>query len=357
MGKSKVNVLMCGSDLSVKGGMVTVVKNYLEYSKWDEFQINYLPTHIEKGKLSELFYFSKAYVKILYLMISGKIDIAYLHTSERGSVYRKIIIAKTMKLFGIPVVLHHHGAEFEKFYSGLSAMKKRIVNNALAIVDVNIVLSKLLVNMITSKAPDASVFTLYNSVPVSENQYNKNGDKILFLGRLGERKGTYDLIKAISLLDNKIDSKYKFILCGDGDVEKVNEIIKRNHISHRIEYIGWADQAKKNEFFKDVIINVLPSYNEGLPMTILETMAYGIPNISTRIASIPEVIDDEKNGYLITPGDINGLTERIQRLIEDEELRIKFSDCAYKTIKSEFSMDSNIHKLKDLLRTLINEGK
>ena len=92
-------------------------------------------------------------------------------------------------------------------------------------------------------------------------------------------------------------------------------------------------------------------------MTILETMAYGIPNISTRIASIPEVIDDEKNGYLITPGDINGLTERIQRLIEDEELRIKFSDCAYKTIKSEFSMDSNIHKLKDLLRTLINEGK
>ena len=357
MGKSKVNVLMCGSDLSVKGGMVTVVKNYLEYSKWDEFQINYLPTHIEKGKLSELFYFSKAYVKILYLMIIGKIDIAYLHTSERGSVYRKIIIAKTMKLFGIPVVLHHHGAEFERFYSSLSATKKRIVNNALENVDVNIVLSKLLVNMITSKAPEASVFTLYNSVPVRENQYNKNGDKILFLGRLGERKGTYDLIKAICLLDNKIDSKYKFILCGDGDVEKVNEIIKRNHISHRIEYIGWADQAKKNEFFKDVIINVLPSYNEGLPMTILETMAYGIPNISTRIASIPEVIDDEKNGYLITPGDINGLTERIQRLIEDEELRIKFSDCAYKTIKSEFSMDSNIHKLKDLLRTLINEGK
>ena len=347
---------MCGSDLSVKGGMVTVVKNYLEYSNWDEFQINYLPTHIEKGKFYEFIYFAKAYLKILYLIMIGKIDIAYLHTSERGSVYRKIIIAKTLKKFGIPVVLHHHGAEFEKFYSGLSSVKKQIVKNGLEIVDVNIVLSKLLVSMITSKAPDASVFTLYNSVPVSENHYNKDGDKILFLGRLGKRKGTYDLIKAISLLDTKINSKFKFLLCGDGDVEKVNELIKKNHISHRIEYIGWVDQAKKDEFFKNVIINVLPSYNEGLPMTILETMAYGIPNISTRIASIPEVIDDEKNGYLITPGDINGLTERIQRLIEDEELRIKFSDCAYKKIQSEFSMDSNILKLKDLLRMLINEG-
>ena len=53
------------------------------------------------------------------------------------------------------------------------------------------------------------------------------------------------------------------------------------------------------------MVNILPSYNEGLPMTILETMAYGIPNISTSIASIPEVLHNNDNGFLVKPGDID----------------------------------------------------
>lgn len=357
MKKEKVKVIMCGSDLSVKGGMVTVVKNYLKYEHWDEFQINYIPTHIEKGKVYGIFYFIKAYLQILYLLLMKKIDIAYLHTSERGSIYRKLIIARTMKKFGIPVILHHHGAEFDKFYEGLSNGEKRFVQKGLQTVDVNIVLSDALVNMITSKAPNSKVFTLYNSVAVDNNHYNNDGDKILFLGRLGKRKGTYDLIDAISALDSKIDMKFKFLLCGDGDIETVKKEIEKKGILDRIEYIGWIDKTQKEEFYKSVILNVLPSYNEGLPMTILETMSYGIPNISTGIASIPEVIEDGVNGFLISPGDVNDLADKMARLINDNSLRKEFSNAAYEKIKSTFSLDTNMMKLKSLLRDLINCDK
>ena len=353
MDSKKINVLMCGSDLSVKGGMVTVVKNYLEYKQWEEFKIHYLPTHIEKGKLYGVFYFAKAYLKILYLLFRDKIDLAYLHTSERGSVYRKVIIARTLKRFGVPVVLHHHGAEFEDFFKGLSNRKKNFVKKGLEIVDVNIVLSKLLVNMITNKAPKAKVFVLYNSVFVDVNHYNNDGDKILFLGRLGERKGIYDLLEAIRILDDKIHPKYRFLLCGDGEIDKVKDLIKQKAICHRIEYVGWINQAQKKEVYKNVILNVLPSYNEGLPMTILETMAYGIPNISTNISSIPEVIDDQINGFLILPGDIDDLAYKIRSLIEDESLRSDFSNAAYKKIKESFSIDNNMENLKTLLRQFI----
>lgn len=75
-------------------------------------------------------------------------------------------------------------------------------------------------------------------------------------------------------------------------------------------YKGWLDKSKQNEVFSNIALNVLPSYNEGLPMSILETMAYGIPNISTRVAAIPEVISD-KNGYLIYTGDKKALKEAI----------------------------------------------
>ena len=99
---------------------------------------------------------------------------------------------------------------------------------------------------------------------------------------------------------------------------------------------------------KQSMINVLPSYNEGLPMAILETMAQGIPNISTSIASIPEVLHDGKNAFLIRPGDVDALCRCLLKLVGDEDLRMAFSRKSYGLIKEAFSLDANIHKLKEL---------
>ena len=104
---------------------------------------------------------------------------------------------------------------------------------------------------------------------------------------------------------------------------------------------------------KNTILNVLPSYNEGLPMTILETMAYGIPNISTRIASIPEVITDSENGYLITPGDIEALESRLLTLIEDKMKREQFSQKSYLLIKTNLSLPYAIDSLTEIYSGLI----
>ena len=94
------------------------------------------------------------------------------------------------------------------------------------------------------------------------------------------------------------------------------------------------------------LINVLPSYHEGLPMTILETMAYGIPNISTNIASIPEVLHNGENGYVIVPGDIDALCLKLETLIKEPDVRKKFSNESYLFIINNLSLNSNIEKLK-----------
>ena len=87
-------------------------------------------------------------------------------------------------------------------------------------------------------------------------------------------------------------------------------------------------------------------------MTILETMARGIPNISTRIASIPEVIRDGENGYMITPGDVESLAMYIEKLVTDAELRCKFSCASYDLITNNFSLNTNIEKLKKIYQSL-----
>ena len=215
-------------------------------------------------------------------------------------------------------------------------------------------LSKRLVPMIKDKAPKANVQVLYNAVPTFEkNPYNTNAKGVLFLGRLGKRKGTYDLLSAIKKIDSKLNTDICFYLCGDGEVEEVQKKIVELGLSHRIKHVGWMEKAEKDALYPNIMLNVLPSYNEGLPMSILETMAFGIPNISTKIASIPEVLKDGENGYLIEPGDVDGLANRLLELCSNATLRSEFSNKGYTFVCENFSLKKNLEILKSFYSELL----
>jgi len=340
---------MCGSTLGTKGGMVSVIKNYLEYEDWGEYRITYIPTHIDTNKYVLICYFCIRYIQIVFLALFGGYRIAHLHVSHRGSFWRKAFLAKTLKAMGIKVVMHHHGSRFEEFYAACSDCRKNCINKTLGSVDLNIVLGGYLVNKIKEKAPEARVAVLCNAVRTyAENPYNDKAKYVLHLGRLGERKGTFDLLKAIEKLDGLIDEDIRFLLCGDGAVGEVERRVREYGIARRIGYIGWIDRKRKEQLLARTMINVLPSYNEGLPMSILETMAYGIPNISTPVAAIPEIIRDGGNGFLIMPGDTDALTRKLYSLIVNPDLRKRFSSASYESVASRFALHGNIEELKRL---------
>lgn len=344
---TKQRVLLVGSSLKVKGGIVSVLKNYVNYEDWNETEIFYVPTHKETNVLGKVIYFLCGILRIIYTCFVKKIDIVHIHVSERGSFFRKALITRICKRLEKKVILHHHGAEFKEFYQQLSDKKKAYVSKILEMVDLNIVLSNRLIPMITNINEKAKVQVLYNAVHTySKNPYNKDANKVLFLGRLGERKGTYDLLEAINNLDSNLDPSVMFYLCGDGEVETVNKKIDELDIRNRIAHVGWVEKDKKEEYMRNSMINVLPSYNEGLPMTILETMAYGIPNIATNIASIPEVITEGETGFMVEPGDIQALTDRLEEVINDNELRLTISQSSYKFISNHFALKQHIKKLE-----------
>jgi len=342
-------ILMCGSTLDTKGGMVTVIENYLEYGDWGEYRITYIPTHFDANRYVLIGYFCIRYVQIVFWALFGRCRLAHLHTSCRGSFWRKALLANTLKAMGVKVVMHHHGSEFEKFYDACSDRRKNCIGKVLRSVDLNIVLGGHLVDKIKEKAPEARVAVLHNAVATHpENPYNDEARYILHLGRLGERKGTFDLLKVIERLDASLDEDIRFLLCGDGAVEEVERRVREYGIAHRIGHIGWIDKKQKENLLARTMIGVLPSYNEGLPMSILETMAYGIPNVSTRIAAIPEIITDGVDGFLIAPGDIDALSEKLYSLIVNPDLRKRFSAASYESITSRFALDNNMKELKRL---------
>lgn len=348
-------VLMVGSDLSVKGGIVSVTRNILSFDEWKNTEISFVPTHIEGSAKEKVLFFLKALGKLRRLLRSGIYDIVHIHVSERGSFTRKAIIARMAKRKGCKVLLHHHGAEFLEFYEGSDEKKKAWISRVLREADLNLVLSRRLVPIYRELSPGAKVACLYNTVRTPEcNQYDPNAREFTMLGRLAERKGTYALLDTIAKIDGELAPDVKFNLCGDGELEQVRERIKALHIEHRIAHLGWVQGDTKQEILKRTMAHVLFSYNEGLPMAILETMGWGIVNIATPVAAIPEVIRDGETGFLVEAGDTDRLGQVLLRVSRDAALRSRVSENSFACIAREFSLEAGMEKLEQLYDGLLD---
>lgn len=337
-----MKVLMIGVDKSTGGGMWTVARNYLENAEFcRKTQLKYIPASITGSIPARLFFTLKAFLHILFALISRNYDIAHIHMAEKGSVFRKGIAIALARLFRCRILLHMHGATFEEWYTScphfVKIMIRRIINRA----DRVVILGEYWRTFVSSLLDEpGKLRVIYNAVKVPDvNPYNPNARNLLFLGVAGKRKGIFDLLDAVSSIGKDLDKDIRLWIYGPDDCEIEEEIRKRD-LRHRVEYRGWLAPEQMPETFKNIAVNILPSYNEGLPMTILETMSCGIPNISTSIAAIPEAVDNE-NGCLIAPGDVSGLSSALLTLLSDQKLRLKKSALAYKTIEDRFAL--NVH--------------
>lgn len=349
-------VLMVGSDLSVKGGIVSVLRNLLGCDGWTEADISFVPTHIEGSAPKKAWFFLKSAARLRKLLGSHAFDIVHIHVSERGSFTRKAIVLQMAKRNRCKVILHHHGAEFLDFYEGSSPGKKEKIRRILAQADLNLVLSRRLVPIYKEISPTAQIECLYNVVRTpEENRYSADAREFTMLGRLAERKGTFDLLDTIKAIDGSLDRDVRFNLCGDGDLELVRERIKALQIEHRIGHLGWIEGSAKEDILRRTMAHVLFSYNEGLPMAILETMGRGIVNIATRVAAIPEVITDGETGFLAQPGDTQKLAELLLMVSRDATLRRRISDNSFACIAEGFSLEAGVRRLETIYMRLFEK--
>ena len=123
-------------------------------------------------------------------------------------------------------------------------------------------------------------------------------------------------------------------------------------ISNRVRYLGWISEKERDLLLRKTDIFILPSYAEGMPMSILEAMSYSIPVISTFVGGIPELISDGESGFLITPGDIDALYQRLASLVKNEKLRSEFGLKAGLIVKSKHNIDIVSQKIDTVYNTL-----
>ena len=140
---------------------------------------------------------------------------------------------------------------------------------------------------------------------------------------------------------------------GDGEINQVKQLISEYELEEVVDVLGWVNSEQISDLLKKVDFLVLPSYNEGLPMAILESMNYGLPIISTYVGGIPEVITNNDNGYLINPGDTDGLTKALSSLIINDQLRKEMGKKNRKMIRKRFDMEALMRDLSNIYEELL----
>lgn len=351
--RKDIRVLIVGSDSSVKGGITSVIDRFLNYN-WNDVDIELLPTYIEGSSIKKIIFFLKSIFKYIKRLIKNDFDIAHIHMSYKGSFFRKFIIVSLGKVFNKKIILHLHGSEFEVFYINSSKIVKRLIRNIFESCDLVIVLGERWKKVVKGIAPNSNISVFNNAVNIPDYtaEWNEGKINILFLGVLIKRKGIFDLIEAIKILNqNGIvrEKNLNFIIGGSGPEEdEIKNKINEYNLNFCVEMTGWVNGKLKEELLKKSQVFVLPSYNEGLPMAILEAMSYGIPVISTDVGSIAEVVIENKTGFLIKPGEYKRIVNCIIAVVKDKAEWINKSSACKKIINNNFNEQKYFNKVTNM---------
>jgi glycosyltransferase involved in cell wall biosynthesis len=172
---------------------------------------------------------------------------------------------------------------------------------------------------------------------------------ILYLGALGRRKGTSDLLQALATPRLRA-KRWNAVIAGNGDGDSFRKEATALGIADRVTFPGWVGPEAAQALLASADVFVLPSYNEGLPVAVLEAMAAGVPVVTTRVGAIPDLGIDGEAGFMIDPGSIEDLTDRLAVLVDDPALRARFGSSGRRRVESEFTIESTARRLAALYR-------
>lgn len=286
---------------------------------------------------------ARSLVTLVAWRVTGRVSLLHLNMSSKGSAARKMTLAATARLIGLPYVIQVHGGGFAAFYDRLPDRARRPVRSVFAGARHVFVLGIPFQQVVEGPigVDPSRVSILRNAVPlpaapVDPSVGREGGPLVLFTGRLGPGKGVPELIEALAAV---ADLPWRAVLAGDGDVEGTRADVEARGLADRIDVRGWQSRQTVSALLGSADVFVLPSHLEALSVSLLEAMAAGLCCITTPVGAHGEVVTDDVNGLLVQPGDGAGLADALRRSLSDDGLRRRLGHEARGTIERECSTE------------------
>ncbi len=308
-------VLTIGPSRFGQGGIASVLKIYNQSIPG----FKQLPTNSSRGVIPGMLAAVASFLRMPIERMRGR-SILHVHVAAGKSYIRKSAFILWGKILGFKVIYHCHAGKTQDYFLSIGIPHaKRTLDKCDAII----CLSQSWEKYFDSIFHHPNIRIVYN--PVIPSHIITHPDKrhplrLLFLGYITDAKGIFDLLDVFSTNRDRWNGRVKLTIGGWGESKRLNNEIKRNNLEPIVDYLGWVDDAGKEELFATHDVVILPTYFEGLPMSIIEALGHGMPTISTPVGGIPEMIIPGENGILFTPGDKQAMSAAIDCYLMNPEL-------------------------------------
>jgi len=377
-GGSAQNTLLTCHELSHKYDVVLAHGLSLEskMTDWEKQSVNRQITEARKNGLKDITISSlvrridpvrdlRALFAICKLVKREKPAIVHTHTYKAG-----ILGCWAAKMAGVPIIIHTpHGHIFFGHFSPLVTNFFMMIEKLTAgIVDRMVALTEgeRRDYIACSVANPEKMVTIHSGVNMDRFMkvkvnterkkrslgLNPEAPVVGAVGWLLPIKGPLYLLRAMGeIWQNHPDIHLVYV--GKGDLEEdVKREASRTGVSDKVKFLGWRDDIP--EIMQVLDIFVLPSLNEGMGRVLVEAMASGKPIVASNVGGIPDLVKDGQNGFLVGPGDVNGLSLAMKKLIADEELRVKMG-AKGRAMAQSYGVEEMIGKIDDLYTALYQE--
>lgn len=340
-----MRVLIIGPGTDVRGGIAHVIHLMTKYPpKGVEYR--HFPTLYQAIAASHLskknpMYYAQSLKILSFFLRSLKrlhqqvlhIDLAHIHISSYGSTLRKYFVSKLLHRSGVPFILHDHGADYHLFYNRLPKPFKKRVRQMFLLAQGTIVLSEWWrdFHRVMVGKESYPLWVMPNPIELPVESGHRAGEtqtRLLFLGRMDARKGSDRVLHAIAALPSEVRDRVRLYMAGDGEVDAMRALAKELGLESQVDIRSWIGGAEKETWLREANVFILPSRAEGLPMAMLEAMAYGKALIVSPVGGIPEFVTDGQEGILVPSEDISAIRDAIRLLTESPDMRAQMGRAA-----------------------------
>lgn len=344
-------IIMVGVKRDTPGGMASVINSYFQYIE----DLQYITTWKLASLPVKCWYALKSILHFTLLLIfNHRIKVVHIQGAANASFSRKAMFIYLAKWFRKKVILHMHACDFVEYYD--KSNKKEWILRTINHCDTLIVLSQSWKEYFASLGiPQDKIHILNNIVtPPINNSTPRSDNKLhlLFLGEIGKRKGIYDILNALAQEREYFSDKLLLRIGGNLEEEKLRATIQSLQLEEFVKFEGWVSGDKKRECLEWADIYILPSFNEGLPIGILEAMSYKMPIISSPVGGIPEVVHDHENGLIVEPGNTLQIKNAIKFFIENPQLIQQYGKSSYNLVTPYFP-ESVMNSLNNIYQGLL----
>lgn len=328
-------VIMVGVKRDTPGGMASVINSYFQHIE----HLHYITTwKLASFPVKAWYAFASIVTFIFKLLTNKKIAIVHIQGAANASFSRKAIFVNIAKRFGKRVILHMHACDFVEYYD--ASNKKEWIISIINRCDRLAVLSQWWKDYFISIGIKAEKIIILNNIvtPPAESRPKRTQGKInlLFLGEIGKRKGVFDILQVLADDRDTFAPHIDMRIGGNLEEERLKAFIKDNNLSDFVTFEGWVSGEKKSACLEWAHLYILPSFNEGLPIAILEAMSYRMPIISTPVGGIPEVVHPHENGILVEPGNHKEIKEALLFFIENKDKIETYGERSYEYARPYF---------------------